>query len=455
MTFLGTIPNPLRSIIKEAAQEWPAGDVYIACAGNMTIERTLRDSGPGFVSHSNDVSIYTTALGSWLAGEKVMLALSDEYAVELDWLAPYLDGDTGSLAALMLATHFIDDLGSEHPWKRRNVEAHIRDFPSLHAKTVEKLTANRFEIGSYACKDVRAWLDEDVPEDATICSFPPFDKGGYEKLYQRLDEVFVWPKPEYEILDQDGVDDVVDKITSRPRWLIGLLTRRAELEEYLVGYVLPTPSARAFYVYAKGGSQPTRFVKPQTKVVPVTIPRLSRGDEIGDSMKLVPLKQEEFAALRGKYLNAGIKVSGGNIKQPFAILVDDKMIGVVASGLGVPGARGRYLLTTDFAVAPHDYPKLSKLVIMAATSTEHQRILERMWSARVREFQTAVYTNNAASMKYRGLFDLTERVEQDEGESFKYKLVYRADLGKWTLDEALAIWKEKWGTRKISQEESK
>lgn len=455
MTFLGTIPNPLRSIIKEAAQDWPPGDVYIACAGNMTIERTLRDAGPAFIAHSNDVSIYTGALGSWLAGQKVLLALSDEYAEELNWLAPYLDEGTGSLATLMLATHFIDDLGSDHPWKRRNVEAHVRSFAALHAKTVEKLEANRFEIGSYANKDVRAWLDEDVPEDATICSFPPFDFGGYEKLYKRLDEVFVWPKPEYEILDADGVEDVVAKITARPRWLIGLLTRRPELEEYLIGYVLPAPSARPFYVYAKGGHKMTRFVKPRTKVVPVTIPRLSRGDEIGDTMKLVPLKQEEFAALRGKYLNAGIKVTGGNIKQPFAVVVDDKMIGVVASGLYVAGRRDTYMLVTDFAVAPHDYPKLSKLVIMAAVSTEHKRLLERMWASRVREFQTAVYTNNPASMKYRGLFDLTDRVDQDEGEQFKYKLVYRSEVGKWTLDEALTMWKQRWGTRKITQEEGK
>jgi len=452
MTFQGSIPNPLRSIIKEAAGSWPVGDVYVACAGNMTIERTLRNANPGFVTHSNDVSIYTTALGSWLTGQPVKLAVADGWEDRIGWLTEYLDDSTGSLAALMLLTHFAADIGDDHPWKRRNVDAHVRDFAKMHAATVEKLEDNRFEIGSYHCKDVRQWLDDDVPEDATICSFPPY-KGGYEKLYAQLDEMLVWPAPQYDLLDDDGVEEVVQKIIARPRWLICLLDKRAELEEYLVGFVRLTASARPVYVYSKGGSQKTRLVAPQTKVVPVTIPRLMRGDEIGDTMRLVPLKQEEFAAIRAKYLNAGIKVTGGNLKAPFGITVDGKMIGALASGLRFPQQRDMFMLTTDLAVAPHDYPKLSKLVIMAAVSTEHQRLLERMWATRVRTFQTAVYTNNPASMKYRGLFDLVDRVELDETEEFKFKLVYRSDLGKWSLDEGLAIWKDKWGQRRAAPEE--
>lgn len=82
VTFQGTIPNPLRSIIKEAAHDWPVGDIYVACAGNMTIERTLFDANPAFVPRSNDVSIYTYALGTWLAGDPVKMGVADDWEEE-------------------------------------------------------------------------------------------------------------------------------------------------------------------------------------------------------------------------------------------------------------------------------------------------------------------------------------------------------------------------------------
>lgn len=447
MTFIGSIPNPLRSIVSEAVKSWPKEDVYVACSGNFTIERTLLSVDPTIRIHSEDVSIYTTAVGRWLTDAPVELTLTEEYREIVPWLEPYLDGATSTVAALMLATRFAADLGSDHPWRRRNVEGHVRQFEAMHAKTVAKLDESRFRLASYDCQDVRDWLDTTVPEDATVLSFPPFDTGGYEKLYERLDAMFDWPRPTYEILDEDGVEAVVQKIADRPRYLMGVLQEREDLAEHLVSYVKPTPGGRPFYVYAKSDTK-VRYVVPNVKPAPVTIPRLTRGEEIGDTMTLHRLTDAEFHAVRSKYLNPAIKTTMGNLKVPTAVLVDGKMVGVFCFGLWQPGSADRILLTTDFAVAPHDYPKLSKLVVMAALSTEAQLTVEQMFTRRCREIQTAVYSNSPVSMKYRGLMDLAAR-EEREGEPFKFKLSYEAEAGRWSLADALDEWKRRWGQRRL------
>jgi hypothetical protein len=128
-------------------------------------------------------------------------------------------------------------------------------------------------------------------------------------------------------------------------------------------------------------------------------------------------------------------------------MVDGKMIGAIAYGTWT--GSDEVLLLTDFAVDPHDYPKLSKLVVMATASKEIQRVIERAFTRRLNRLTTAVYTNNAASMKYRSLFDLAAREPLKEGH-FKYKLTYKSDAGRWTLDEALAEWKRRWGQKKES-----
>ena len=59
-------------------------------------------------------------------------------------------------------------------------------------------------------------------------------------------------------------------------------------------------------------------------------------------------------------------------------------------------------LMSDFAVASSDYPKLSKLVVMAACSKEMQHLMQNAMSRPVRKIATTAFTQNPVSMKYRG-----------------------------------------------------
>jgi hypothetical protein len=437
--FQGTIPGPMRAIVRETAGSWPRGEVYVPCCGNFTIERSL--AGMGFALHSSDVSIYTTAIGRWLTRQPVGIQLREESAEQLHWLADSLDDGVGTVAAMMLGTRFLASVGREGLWHQRVVRSYRDQWKAKHAETVERLSGSDVALASYQVEDVRSWLQK-VPADAPVCSFPPFYGGGYEKLYEPLNEHFTWDAPQYEPLSDADVVDVLAAIIDRPYWLTASNHDVPELHQYLRGVIKATPRAAPFYVYASAA--PTRIVAPRQAIEPVKAPRLRRGEELAGPLSLALLKPGQFNALRSRYLNPRIAPGAANL----AVAVKDgngKILGVFAMAPSTFVPDEAYVLS-DFAVAPTDYPRLSKLIVLAATSSEAQRLCQRAFSRRIRTVATTAFSNNPVSMKYRGLMRLTKRSPSNE-DGWKYQLQYRGAIGEHTLAEALEKWAKRWGAR--------
>jgi hypothetical protein len=91
----------MRAVLETAAGRWKGLPVYVACSGNFTVERILAKCGVGAI-HSNDVSIYSCALGWHLAGQAVPYKIKEQ-AGEFGWLADYLDPGPATIATLLLA----------------------------------------------------------------------------------------------------------------------------------------------------------------------------------------------------------------------------------------------------------------------------------------------------------------------------------------------------------------
>ncbi|MFE5117721.1 hypothetical protein [Streptomyces sp. NPDC056669] len=442
--FQGTIPGPMRAIVRETAGSWPRGEVYVPCCGNFTIERSV--AGMGFALHSSDVSIYTTAIGRWLTRQPVGIRLREESADHLGWLAGYLDDGVGTVATLMLGTRFLASVGREGLWHERVVRSYREQWDAKHAETVQRLSGSDVELASYEVEDVRSWLQK-VPRDAPVCSFPPFYGGGYEKLYEPLNEHFVWDAAEYEPLSDADVVDVLGAITDRPYWLTASNHDVPDLHPYLRGVIKATPRAAPFYVYAS--EAPTRIVTPRQPIEPVKAPRLRRDDEVVGPIKLAMLKPGQFNALRSQYLNPRIAPGAANL----AVAVKDgagRVLGVFALAPSSYTPDEAYLLS-DFAVAPTDYPRLSKLVVLAATSSEAQLMCQRAFSRRIRAVSTTAFSNNPVSMKYRGLLRLTKRGPSNE-DGWKFQLQYQGAMGEHSLAEALEKWAKRWGARTTQTE---
>jgi hypothetical protein len=426
----------------------------VGCSGNFTIERVLADTERRM--HGCDVQLYTCAIGWALSGQDFRIEVKDEWLEEYGWLAPYLTSPNAKAATVMLGSRLLEQVRVDGTYFRRMRTAYKADWERLHSETVKKLEDLDINLATFQGQDVAEFFATS-PRDAIAISFPPFDKGGYEKMFDGIHDVFDWDVPEYQVLGEDGLDNIVGDMMSHRDWLVGLLHRRPAFDPWYVGKVQPTPLARAMYVYA---SRPVRrLVVPHQEVQGVPIPRLRAGDRLTGKLGLVPLEPAQFAALRAKYMNPRIKP--GTPGAAWAVVDDGRLCGAFAIKVGTTGdnvlqqyGQGAYLLS-DFAIDGTDYPRLSKLVVCAAVSEEAKKLYERASNRRQRSISTTAFTMRPVSMKYRSILDLHSRADlKGEGvaaggwgaqEGFRYKLNYTAMLPKWDLAGAFVEWDKRWG----------
>ncbi|GGU50394.1 putative antirestriction adenine methyltransferase [Streptomyces lavendofoliae] len=434
--FQGTIPGPMRSIVYETAATWPTRHgLWIPCAGNFTIERSV--AGLGFPLHSSDVSIYSSAIGHWLSGRPCGVRLREE-AADLAWMRESLDDAAGTVATLMLSTRFLPSRAKAlvgHRWHQRVVEAYRQQWQRLHAHTVTRLNRMTLRLDSYHAQDIRAWLTR-VPPTAPVCSFPPFYSGGYETLYAPLEAAFTWDAPTYTLLDQTAITHVLDTITDRPHWLTATMHEVPELKAHLRATIKASPRAAPFYVYAAARS---RIVAPRQSLQPVSAPRLSNGVLTGD-LSLAILTSPQFNALRSQYLNPNIPP--GQALLAVAVRDAGRIIGVFAFNRPKFDPHTAYLIT-DFPVAPTRYRRLAKLILLAATSREAQLLMQRSLSCRITALATTAFTQRPVSMKYRGLFHLAARTASTDP-TWRYQLHYTRTIGDHTLADSWTTWSARW-----------
>ncbi|MEU9887987.1 hypothetical protein [Sphaerisporangium sp. NPDC051011] len=442
--FHGSIPAPLRSIIYEHAGTWPGEHIYVGCSGNFTIERVLHARfGDTRAVHGNDVQAYSSALGWWLAGQPVPFTLREDHQEVLGWLRPYLDDPTDLLATLMLGTRFLQWVGKTGPYYQRMLAATEEQWPRLHEKTATKLRNLTVRLGSYFAGDVRDYLATEVPANAPVVMFPPFYGGDYEAQFAPIDAAFDWPAPSFNELDEDGKEQIIAQVRDRPNWMLGLHIERPELRPQLAGVVQTANRGLPIWVYAAAG--PRRIVRPRQAVAPIPMPKIGPQDELGEKMTLHILTGPQFAGIRSQFMSKTIKP--GTPLIACGVAVDGQLIGAFAYLPPKFDPACAYLMS-DFPVAWTRYRRLAKLIVMAASTTEAQLLVQRSLSRRITAWSTTAFTDNPNSAKYgRGIPGVTlqKRSQPAADGIHRYQLQYGGPLGAYTLDEALTLWKRKHG----------
>lgn len=446
--FQGTIPPALQSIVVETVGGWGVRTLYVGTSGNFTIERAL----PPMTLHSNDVQLYSCAVGWFLTDHDFPLAVKEEWQADWGWLTPYLDGPAGKLAVVMLCTRMLDGHKRQgHPWYDRMRAGYRDQWTRLYDDTRAKLEATELRLASFHAGDVVDWMQQ-IPRRSSFVSFPPFWSGGYESMFAALHDVFEWEEPEYTILDEERMQVMIDRIASRKHWLYGNNERRPDLEPYLRGHVRASWNSVPIWVYSSSG--PTRYSKPAAKTADaLLVPHLRPGQDLGETLSISRITGPQFITLREHYLTQ--KIHPLTPRATYAVLVDGVIVG--AFGFDVPPNMyertqvgrlpGPYVyLLSDFAVTGTDYSRLAKLVVMASLSHEAKLEAERMTGRRARSLTTSAFTDRPVSMKYRGLLDLLTRKESPR-EEFQFQLYYGARLGQWSLEEAYAQWQTSHGSK--------
>lgn len=448
--FVGTIPSDMQKIVREIVKDWDCTDIYVGTSGNFTIERTIHDLGFGL--HSNDVTLYSSVIGSYLAGNIVPFEFNEEYSEEYGWLKDYLDTPEDRVATILLTTRIMGGLGKEnHPYYGKMKEAYRLQWPELHQKTKEKVKKLTVRLKSYTAGDVYDWVD-DIPDDQGVICYPPFfgESGDYEKYFKNLETLFLWQPPKYEYIYGERLMEFFRKLTKKKHWLFGSKEKLEEFRPYLRGMTKTTNRGVPIYVYSN--SEKRRVVTPRQKTELILNPHLQPDQDLGERLTIAPLTVGQFSQIRSQYMNHNIRP--GQPWLSFAVLVDGVIVGAFAflSPRGSTTARWEshvptphaYLLS-DFPVANSKYKKLAKLVLYAVLSKETKMLLERYGKTRVRSIITTAFTDKSVSMKYRGLFKLLNRKEAGNKSDKKYELNYGALAGQWTLQEGYEEWKKRHG----------
>ena len=100
MSFIGAINDKLRKFFWTHAATLEGKRCYIGCSGNFTIEQIISRQCKNVEIYSNDVSLYSSALGCMLAGRPFEMEIINP---ELRWANTYIDrGAPEGVAVLLL-----------------------------------------------------------------------------------------------------------------------------------------------------------------------------------------------------------------------------------------------------------------------------------------------------------------------------------------------------------------
>jgi hypothetical protein len=353
-----------------------------------------------------------------------------------DWLQEWLTPGLDTLATLSMCREYLTNSGKiGNRWYSRMAHEYRLRWPDLHKASKEKIqkALEGFRLTSFTPGDVVDYIHAVVPQQALVISFPPTYEGGYEKLYKRMDEVLSWDAPTYDVFNDLRFAEFTAALQSKDHWITIRDNDVEALRPFLIARSKATPRARTVYMYADTAGE-ILLTQPRQSLEPFPYPRLH--GELTEPLRLVIISQAQLNTLRSQYLSVGIAPASAYVSM--ALMSGNHLIGCLSfKRAELDQELNEAYMMSDFVIRPSIYPKLSKLVVMAALSTEAKAVLETTFNRQLAAINTTAFTDKPVSMKYRGVMRLAGRS--------KGKLAYRELTGKWSLAEGLEQWKTKYG----------
>jgi hypothetical protein len=429
MSFVGSINAETRKWLGNNGPSFDGREIWVGCSGNFTVEQVLSRYAPKARIRGNDVSLYSSALGAYLAGQPFHLEVKEE---KFAWLAPYLANEEAKAATVMVLFEALKYEKADNLFKQRHWAHYLNNFEGFHQATIAKLRERKKEIRleGYTTKDIFDLLDE-MPKDAVAIAFFPTYAGGYERMFRRLEDIFDWDRPSYGLIDAERKAAILEKMKQRD---FLLLDDKVWPDLPLVA-VVHKARMRPVYVCSNLKALRLGVLKQQRHAEFVPFARLSDEDEIGPESKLtlVPTSNRVVNYYRDLYLSKGVGVPADGLF-PLLAAVDGKVFGFLIYSR-MQGGGDVYLLA-DFVVNSTRYRRLAKLLLLVTQAREVRRLLEEKFLLELPTCRTMVFTDKPVSMKYRGLYKLARR---DPG-----KLVYETDMGILGLREVIPLWLKKY-----------
>ena len=450
MSFLGSIATPLRRVLAGYAAEISI-PVLLPCAGNFTVGAALRSGGYRGRITGCDITLYTSALGSYLADKTLEARIRDDIPEQLKG---FLDLSTpvrfAASVSIMLDLRQVWQ--AKNIWHRRVLAGYHECWPSLMEKTLLKLGSyyehmTQGDEFDYVPMDAVEFLDAHDHDHAVFIAPPTFGSQDYIKQEKMLAASVEWDAPSYQEISFKEVD-IYQKITAFREWMIVMERPLPDVEKILGDPVAVVHKGRNSITYAYAGHSKkcviTRSYLQSSSPGPI-FPgdiRLTGQEEPGLTVltnKQTVRMNELFMSVRVDYALAGIVLSLG-------LCLDGRIIGKLdfkfSKAHWAIGEDGFQIYQQSDLAVPSTEKRLAKLVLLFAQSKEVKKLLDAAFKEDCQWVTTTAFSRNPVSMKYRGIYKLHKRLEGQGAE--KYRLNYYAPLGQWTMREAYEIWLKKY-----------
>lgn len=449
MGFLGSIAGDLRKVIAMYANQINCS-VLLPCAGNFTIGAALRAGHYNGKIIGCDVTLYTSALGHYLANEKMEVTIKEDCP---EYLRPFIN--LSSPAYLAASVALMLDLRqvwkNKYFWHERVLKNTKEQFPELLEKTLVKLEKyhTEFDKGdgfSYYAMDAAEFLDVMDKESAVFIAPPTFGSRDYINQEKMLAVSLSWNAPKFQEISFKDVA-IYEKIMRFKNWMIIMERPLPEIEKLLGAPVAVVHKGRNSITYAYGNIN--KKVVTRAYLNSVSPGRIFPGSQkiTGKekvSIRIIEKKQsirmnELFMSSRVDYFLADVALS-------LALCLDGMIIGKLDYNLtthlwALPEQGLQIYQRSDLAV-PSVENRLAKLVLLLSQTKEVKSLIDEKLKDDFRFIVTTAFSKHPVSMKYRGIYDLHKRIEDKENAGFR--LNYYAKMGLYILDEAFELWWKKY-----------
>lgn len=435
MGFIGSINDKLRKFFNTHAGLLEGRDIYIGCSGNFTVEQIISRRCKDVRIHSNDISLYTSVLGHHVTGRPLKLTVINE---ELLWMQKYIDQGGGYAAAcLSLALSMFKFEKRNNSFSERMWQTYLINFETMLEKTVEKVNkaAENIRCDEYTMVDVHDYYPR--PDGVSI-GFLPTYVGGYEKLFQRLDESIQWDKPAYDMLTTDRREATIQKMAEGDF----ILYDDQKRDDFPVIAKVEQPGKHPVWIYSNmdfgRGLFRSRVNERASKY------RLLMPEEEIPADAVISIKEADLPTInhyRSMYLSK--KICPGSGGPCYLVFAGDRLFGffIFQAYSQKGGDPGEIYMLSDFVVPSTRYKRLAKLLIMASKCAEMKLTLDEKSIRHYHSIMTTAFTENAVSMKYRGIYDLIKRGKTKDGKQF---LNYRGEFDETTtFKEVVQTWMKK------------
>lgn len=407
--FFGAVPTQcIEQVFKIIDfNEWRK--VYVCCSGSFRIERAIKTSFPDVEVYSNDVSLYSSAVGKLACNEFFDITFTGA----LEFVQERTDGSSffDKVAAVLVACEMARYGARKNLYTKQHFDYYVANFDMFLDKARAKLDKilPQMPIQGYFAGDWRTHVKHAAEAGAGVAAFPPFFKGDYESQFRFIDENIVWQNPTYDIYEPKMLGSIIDDIDSSgiPYCVLSdqLFDHRKPVLEYVTGRKVP------HYCYARTDKSSVRHIYKEPEPFeykPIDVAKITKNSEL----QIIVADSKMMDFIKDIYLQKTIIHSTGIAN--FLVFIDRMLVGGIIYSLPkfpTFGHRTVYLLS-DVTICRD--AKLSKLIAMLATSKTLLDIISRKLISRVDYVVTTARTHNAVSMKYRGIYELLNRRPADD-----------------------------------------